>query len=94
MWSHRYVGVIKEVNGNKARIVQHTNAKTVVIDLQARLVGMQLATCNNGMCNLQLATMACATCNMQLTTCNACSIQHANCHVCRRGRHQLLALVW
>ena len=46
MWSHRYVGVIKEVNGNKARIVQHTNAKTVVIDLQARLVGMQLATCN------------------------------------------------
>ena len=49
--------MIKEVNGNTARLVLHTNAKTVTIDLQARLVGMQLASCYNSMCNLQHAAL-------------------------------------
>ena len=76
---HRYVGVIKEVNGNKARIVLHTNAKTVVIDLQARFVDMQLATCNNSMCNLQHAAY-----HMQ-------RVQHTTCQLSCPQTRQALA---
>jgi hypothetical protein len=78
--------VIKEVNGSKAKIVLHTNAKAVTIDLQARLVGVD-ATCKLLQQHVQLATCSVATCS-------ACSIQPANCHVCRRRRHQLPALAW